>query len=216
MAYNLILKNGSETGATVADKLNIIITDLNEAGLETIPTQFNNISSQLQVLSSDVNDLETDMLTAQQDINNRVNILDIGFISMNASETLSQSITTAYNKLGWVDNVYVNESNSHVSYDIVNKRTNFNTAGYYQIFVNGIIAASKDNELSFQWYRNGQAFDPAPPPVFITNGASKPISVSDNRVFLASQGDYLEVFGKATSNDTLLINSSGLTVSKLK
>lgn len=216
MAYNLILKNGSETGATVADKLNIIITDLNEAGLETIPTQFNNISSQLQVLSSDVNDLETDMLTAQQDINNRVNILDIGFISMNASEILSQSITTAYTKLEWVDNIYVNESNNHVSYDIVNKRINFNTAGYYQIFVNAIIAASNGNELSFEWYRNGQEFDPTPAPVFITNGTAKPISVSDNRVFLASQGDYLEVFGKATSNDTLLIKSSGLTVSKLK
>jgi hypothetical protein len=214
MAYNLFLKNGSETGATVADKLNIIVNDLNSADLAGIPSKFNAIEGNVNTLSTNLTNLEIDLNELDAEVDTKIDKTSQGILAAATTVATTQPLTTSYQKVGWVDSVYVNETNGHMAYDNLNKRLVFNTAGIYQIQAQANVAAGNNRELTFKWYRNGVEFDNTLPAVYIAQGNNKPISVSDSRVFVATVGDYLEVFAKADSNTDLAIKSSGISVIK--
>jgi hypothetical protein len=214
MAYNLFLKNGSETGATVADKLNIIVNDLNTAELEQIPTKFNTIEGDINTLSTNLTNLEIDVNNLDTEVENKVDKISQGILAATLTSESTETLTTSYQKISWVDSVYVNETNSHMTYDTANNRVFFSTAGIYQIQAQANVTADNNRELTFKWYRNGVEFETTPAAVYIAQGNNKPISVSDSRVFVATVGDYLEVFAKADSNTDLVLKSSGLSVIK--
>lgn len=214
MAYNLFLKNGSETGATVVDKLNIIVADLNAADLAGIPSKFIQISNDINTLSANLTNLELDVNELDTELDTKVDKQSVGVLAGATTVVTTQGLLTTYQKLGWIDSIYVDEANGHISYDNLNKRLTFNTAGIYQIHTQANIAAGNGREVTFKWYRNGVEFETTLPAVYITQGDTKPISVSDTRVFVAQAGDYLEVYGRADSATNLQIKASNISVIK--
>ncbi len=214
MPYNLFLKNGSETGATVADKLNIIVDDLNSADLAGIPSKFNTIEGNVSTLSTNLTNLEIDLNELDSEVDTKVDKTSQGILAATLTEEIAKALTTSYQKITWVDSVYVNETNSHMTYDTVNNRVFFNTAGIYQIQAQANVTAGNNVGVTFKWYRNGIQFETTPPAVYIGRGSSSPVPVSDIRIFVATVGDYLEVFAKADSNTNLVLKSSGLSVIK--
>ncbi len=215
MPYNLFLKNGSETGATVADKLNIIVDDLNSADLAGIPSKFNAIEGNVSTLFTNLTNLEIDLNELDSEVEERVSKEDTGVLAAATTVVTSQELLTTYEKLGWVDSVYVDQTNGHITYDNLNKRLTFNTEGVYNVSTQANITAGNGRELTFKWYRNGVEVDNTLPATYISQGDNKPIPVSDSRIFVATAGDYLEVFGKADSTTTLQLKASNISVTKV-
>jgi hypothetical protein len=214
---NTLLNN--ITGLSFRQTLNENFANLNadKAELSVVTP----LANRLTDTENDITTLQSDVGQAQSDISQNTTALDTkvdktsqGILAAATTVVTTQPLTTSYQKIGWVDSVYVNETNGHMAYDNLNKRLVFNTTGIYQIQAQANVAAGNGRELTFKWYRNGVEFETTLPAVYIAKGANSPIPVSDSRVFVATAGDYLEVFAKADSATDLIIKSSGISVIK--
>jgi len=214
MALNLILKNGTETGSTSADKINAAITAINTAELDTLPTTISTIESEIVLLQQEDLSLDGRLDTIETELPNKVNTSDSGTLSLVTTVESSQSVTTAFSKIGIVDSTYLDLSNGHMAYTALDKRITFNTTGVYQVYAQANVESSLNAEFRFKWYLNGVAIAPASSAVYITRGTGKPIQIMDMRHLSLTAGDYLEIFAISDATNTLVIKAGNIEITK--
>ena len=150
-----------------------------------------------------------------------------GLLVNNTDANIPLSLTTSFSKIEFAPDVLVGtETNGFMSYDVANKRFIITAPGVYVSTVFGTIAGDNGREVTFTYYLNGQDAASGQVPVYICNGTSKPIRVSDGSAFVITQAHldttinsasgeaWVEIHAKSDSAGTVDILSSKVILEK--
>ena len=224
MALQKIIKNGTETGATAADKVNAIVDMANAYStkvddLETATAGLPQLTNAVATNSTSIADNSTDIisLTADTAANTAalVTLNDVGLLSLARLTPTTVGLTTSYQAIGFADNVNIDASRGCFSYNAVSHQVTVLKDGIYNLIANGSIEGSAGIRFEFTYFVNGIDLLPGAAPGFTTEGAGDPVAVADNRFLQLTTGDVIDIRAKRQTDGDLTIVASSLSIEKL-
>lgn len=136
-----------------------------------------------------------------------------GLMTFNNSTDLSIPLVTTFGKIDIFDTIAVNSARGHMTYDSGLARLIVNTSGVYRFIADGSFQLSNNVDIEYAFYLNGVIVNPNNNPIF-TGLGNKNVSMVANRAMNLTAGDYLEIWAKVSSDNTLTIKSSNISVEK--
>ena len=207
MSLLLIATDGTETGATAANKINnaITATDNNTQQISTNKLDIISLNDRTSTFNDTINDLAVRTSATEKNLSNintrlsGVERLSYTCIVVKGATTQTVAIDTP-TKLQWMQTVVLDGGKTAITADLITQEFIFGEDGIYKIQGTINIQAPTDDEIILELYVNGT---PSTSKQYIVGkGITKPVTTS---WFLT------ESF---TTNDTisLFVTSSGTTV----
>ena len=207
MSLMLIATDGTETGATAANKINnaITATDNNTQQISTNKLDIISLNDRTSTVNDTINDLAVRTSATEKNLSNintrlsGVERLSYTGIVVKGTTTQTVEIDTP-TKVQWMQTVVLDGGKTAITADLITQEFIFGEDGIYKILGTINIQAPTDDEIILELYVNGT---PSTSKQYIVGkGITKPVTTS---WFLT------ESF---TTNDTisLFVTSSGTTV----
>lgn len=159
--------------------------------------------------------LEVDMVAVESDVTTldttKINTLDTGLVFVTGSGS-PYSLTTTYQKVIMADTISINESNGHITGNLVAGTITVNTNGIYKFVFSGAITADQNSLVIFNYNVNGVSVI-TNPPVFVGKGTS-PVHIENHIVMSLTAGAVVYIEAKCDSTCTMTPVTSSMMIEK--
>lgn len=204
-----ISKTGTETGGSLADKINVAW-----GYMRTMDTQVIDNLSYINNVISRVTQIED---TAIPDLQSQIDAINApvlkGIAGYGLSTSTDYAVGTTLQKFGFVDTISVDDTQGDFTLSFVDNEIQVSKAGNYTVDLDMAIAGAANSEFTFSIFKNGVSVRGIDP-VVITGGVSEPIGARVSCFLSVNTGDVVDIRAKADTAQTLTVGFSCLRVER--